>query len=120
MNQKLKNLKKGKQPAVPVAGPSKLKQPLVPETKPSVKQSVSSVNNPKEKEKPKASGKIEIFKAKPKEVKEIKTEEEPTKEAKKKMFVTKAPSPAPSVASEMAELEPPTVRKYDYLSISIT
>ena len=90
MNQKLKNLKKGKQPAVPVAGPSKLKQPVVPETKPSVKQSVSSVNNPKEKEKPKASGKIEIFKAKPKEVKEIKTEEEPTKEAKKKMFFTKA------------------------------
>jgi len=107
MNQKMRNVKKGKQTAVPVAGPSKLKQSSVAETKPSVKEFVPSIDNPKEKAK--ASGKIEFFKAKPKEIKEIK-KEEPAKEAKKKMFFTKAPSPAPSVASEKAEAEPSTVR----------
>lgn len=103
MNQKMKNLKKSKQPAIPVAGPSKLKEPSVPEIKPSV----PAIENPKEKSK--ASGKIEFFKAKPKEVKEIK-KEEPAKDVKKKMFFTKAASPAPSVASEKAEIQPPTVR----------
>ena len=67
MNKKMKNLKKGKQPVAPVAGPSRLKQPPVPETKP------SGIDKPKEKSK--ASGKIEFFKAKPKETKEIKKEE---------------------------------------------
>ena len=99
-NKKMKNLKKGKQPVPPVAGPSRLKQPPVPETKPS--------GIDKSKEKPKASGKIEFFKAKPKEIKEIK-KEEPAKKEAKKMFFTKAPSPAPSVASEKVELDPPTV-----------
>ena len=101
MNKKMKNLKKGKQPVPPVAGPSRLNQPPVPETKPSV-----VVDKPKEKSK--ASGKIEFFKAKPKEIKEIK-KEEPAKKEAKKMFFTKAPSPAPSVASEKVELDPPTV-----------
>ncbi|KAF8817429.1 hypothetical protein BYT27DRAFT_7247311 [Phlegmacium glaucopus] len=100
---KMRNLKKGKQPAVPVAGPSRLKQHPVPETKPSVRESAPVIDNPK----PKASGKIEFFKAKPKEIKEIK-KEEPAREAKKKMFFTKAPSPTPSVANEEVELEPPT------------
>ena len=103
MNQKMGSLKKGKQPAMPVAGPSKSKQPSIPETKPSIKESVPSVDPPNEK--PRASGKIEFFKAKPKETKEIK-KEAPAKEAKK-MFFAKAPSPAPSVASE--KVEPPMV-----------
>ena len=102
MNQKMRHLKKGKQPAMPVAGPSK--QPPVPETKLSVKP-VSAISHPKDK--PKASGKLEFFKAKPKEIKEIK-KEEPAKEAKK-MFFTKVPSPAPSIISDKAELEPPSV-----------
>ena len=97
MNKKMRYLKKGKQPVVPVAGPSRLKQPSVPETKP------FGIDNPKEKSK--ATGKIEFFKAKPKEVKEIK-KEEPAKEAKR-MFFTKAPSPALSVK---VELDPLTVR----------
>ena len=97
MNKKMRNLKKGKEPDVPVAGPSRLKQPPVPETKP------SGIDNPKEKSK--ASGKIEFFKAKPKEIKEIK-KEEPAKEAKR-MFFTKAPSPASRVK---AENDPLTVR----------
>ena len=87
-----------------VAGPSKLKQHPVPEPKP------PSINNLKEK--PKASGKIGFFKAKPKEIKEIK-KEEPAKKEAKKMFFTKAPSSAPSVASEKDEKDekdPPTVR----------
>lgn len=98
----MKNLKKGKQPVAPVAGPSRLKQPPVPvpETK------SSGIDKPKEKSK--ASGKIEFFKAKPKETKETK-KEEPVKKEAKKMFFTKAPSPAPSVASEKVELDPPTV-----------
>jgi DNA polymerase delta subunit 3 len=100
MNKKMKNLKKGKQPVAPVAGPSRLKQPPVPETKPSVID--------QSKEKSKTSGKIEFFKAKPKETKGIK-KEEPAKKESRKMFFTKAPSPAPSVASEKVELEPPTV-----------
>lgn len=108
MNKKMRNLKKGKQPVVPVAGPSRLKQPPVPERKTPVPETKSSgIDNPKEKSK--ASGKIEFFKAKPKEIKEIK-KEEPAKKEAKKMFFTKAPSPAPSVASEKAELEPSTVR----------
>ena len=100
MNKKMKNLKKGNQPVAPVAGPSKLKQLPVPETKPSGIDKI--------KEKSKASGKIEFFKAKPKDIKEIK-KEEPAKKEAKKMFFTKAPSPAPSVASEDVELSPPTV-----------
>ena len=102
----MKNLKKGKQPAVPVAGPSRLQQPPVPETKPSIKESMPA-DNPKKISK--ASGKIEFFKAKPKEVKQIKMEE-----PAKKMFFTKAPSPAPSVASERAESEPLTVCKTSF------
>ena len=100
MNKKMKNLNKGKQSVAPVAGPSRLKQPLVPETKPSYID--------KSKEKPKASGKIEFFRAKPKEMKEIK-KEEPAKKEAKKMFFTKAPSPAPSMASEKVELDPRAV-----------
>ena len=102
MNKKMRNLKKGKQPVLPVAGPSRLKQPPIPETKP------SGIDNPKEKSK--ASGKIEFFKAKPKEIKELK-KEEPAKKEAKRMFFTKAPSPAPSAASEKVELEPSTVTK---------
>jgi hypothetical protein len=101
----MRHLKKGKQPAAPVAGPSRLKQLPVPETKLSAKESMTVDNL---KEKPKARGKIEFFKTIPKEAKEIKKEikkEEPAK----KMFFTKAPSPAPSVASEKADLEPLTV-----------
>lgn len=102
----------------PVAGPSNLKQPTVPEAKPAVKAEA------KEKptavpavEKPKPTGKINFFKKveKPKETKEVtkdtkQIKEEPVEEKKRMFFqkapskpVSRAPSPAPSVASTKGE-----------------
>ncbi|KAF8159528.1 DNA polymerase subunit Cdc27 [Crassisporium funariophilum] len=116
----MKGSKKGKQPVQPVAGPSKLKQPsesrIAPVTKvvardADAQEKSNDAATDKGKEKPKATGKIGFFKAKAKETKETREvkQEEPVKDVKKKMFFTKPPSRAPSVASEKAESETPAV-----------
>ncbi|KIM44644.1 hypothetical protein M413DRAFT_25098 [Hebeloma cylindrosporum] len=95
--------KKKLQPPPPVAGPSKLKPHLAPEsTDLDAKNKPVAVDKPKEK--PKPTGKLEFFskpkaavKVSKKEVREVKKEESEV-DSKKKLFFSKEPSKAPPKA----------------------
>ncbi|KAJ3504223.1 hypothetical protein NLJ89_g8047 [Agrocybe chaxingu] len=107
-----------------VAGPSKLKKPLLPTKPPSRSEPTAPAPAPAEKpqEKPKPSGKLNFFKKAKEPVVEVKKEES-TADMKKKMFFSKpvtkelakkepavkAPSRAPSIASVKAEREEPSI-----------
>ncbi|TFK39870.1 DNA polymerase subunit Cdc27 [Crucibulum laeve] len=100
----------------PVVGPSRLKSTAGASKAPAKEVIKTEEDEPKEKnritaakpkEKPKPAGKMDFFKAKPKEIKK----EEPTKpkaEEKKHFFNVKPVAPAANVVSEkIADKEPP-------------